>query len=198
MAGDAAAAEPPGDASRRDSLVRQFLVACHRDEAGARGRLLSVLHDEITARAGDLARRQGRHEVLRVAAIVHDLYARLVGTSPRGHERSAFLSAAAGAMRRVLVDRARDRHRRAEGVPPVRIGVEELLERYEDRAVNLLELDSALDRLADFNPLMAHAVELRFFGGASKDEIARLLGMARKAFDRSWEAVRAWLRVQIT
>ena len=175
-----------------------LLAACQRGEEGSHARLFARLYDELQARAGDLVRRQGgRHDLLRAAAIVQELHAKLVGGDPGWSDRAQFLSAASRAMRRLLLDRARARRKGMLPAGAVRAEFEELLDRYQGRAHDVEELDRALRKLEEFNPVMAQAVELRFFGGAGVEETAQLLGMTRRTFEMRWEAVRAWLRVQI-
>ena len=178
-----------------------LLAASQRGEEGARARLFTLLYDELEARAGALVRRQGgRHDLLRAAAIVQELHARLAGGDPGWSDRAQFLSAASRAMRRLLLDHARARRKGAPSAGAARVdrrGLEELLDRYQGRAHDVEALDRALKRLEEFSPVMAQAVELRFFGGAGVEETAQLLGMTRRVFEKRWEAVRAWLRVQI-
>lgn len=187
-----------GVASARDAQMAKLLAACQRGEEGARARLFAALHEELQARAGALVRQQGgRHDLLRAAAIVQELHARLAGGEPDWGDRAQFLSAASRAMRRLLLDRARARRKGTLPAGEARVEFEELLDRYQGRAHDVEALDRALKRLEEFNPVMAQAVELRFFGGAGVEETAQLLGMTRRVFEKRWEAVRAWLRVQI-
>ncbi len=181
-----------------DDAVRELLAAFDRGDEEARAQLFTLLYDELRARAGKLAGRHGRHETLRATAIVHEVYMRLVHAGVGGwKDRAHFLAAAARAMRHVLIDYARKRGRQKRQADGVRVAVEELLDSYEDRAIDLEALDLALTKMAEFNPEMAQAVELRFFGGASVEEAAKLLGMTKRTFERRWEAARAWLRTEV-
>jgi len=187
-----------GTASARDAEMARLLSGCQRGEEGAHARLFAALYEEMQARAGALVRRQGgRHDLLRAAAIVQELHARLAGGEPDWGDRAQFLSAASRAMRRLLLDRARARKKGGPLAGAARGEFEELLDRYQGRAHDVEALDRALAKLEEFNAVMAQAVELRFFGGASVEETAQLLGMTRRTFEKRWEAVRAWLRVQI-
>ena len=181
-----------------DDPVPGFLAAYERGDERARAELFSSLYDELRSRAARLAQRHGRNETLRATAIVHEVYLRLARGDLAGwRDRAHFLASASRTMRHVLIDHARNRRRRKRQAEGVRVGVDELLDSYEDRAIDLEALDRALTRLSGFDPTMALAVELRFFGGASVEETAQLVGMSKRTLERRWEAVRAWLRSQI-
>lgn len=189
---------PPTTMAAAEDPIPGFLAAYERGDEGARAELFAQLYDELRARATRLAQRHGRNETLRATAIVHEAYLRLArGDGAGWHDRAHFLAAASRTMRHVLIDHARSRRRQKRKADGVRVAIDELLDTYEDRAIDLEALDRALDRLAGFDPLMAQAVELRFFGGASVEETAQLLGMSKRTLERRWEAVRAWLRSEI-
>ena len=178
--------------------IARLLAAFERGEEGARAEMFALLYDELRARAARLEKRHGRNETLRATAIVHEVYLRLAGGECGGwRDRAHFLAAASRTMRHVLIDYARGRHRSKRQASGVRVAVDEILDTYQDRAVDLEGLDRALNRLAEFDPTMAQAVELRFFGGASVEETAELVSMSKRTFERRWEAVRAWLRSEI-
>ena len=128
-------------------------------------------------------------------SIVHEAYLRLVGDDPkkpwdgRGH----FFAAAAEAMRRILVDRARDRHRqkRGGGRRRVQIELESLVHDLPDN--DLLDLDEALQRLSREEPAGAELVGLRCFAGLTLGEAAEAMGIGRRTADRYWAYARAWL-----
>lgn len=189
--------EPPTMAGAEDP-ISEFLSAYERGDEGARAELFTRLYDELRSRATRLSQRHGRNETLRATAIVHEVYLRLArGDGPGWHDRAHFLAAASRTMRHVLIDHARSRGRQKRKVDGVRVAIDELVDSYQDRAIDLEALDRALDQLAGFDPTMAQAVELRFFGGASVEETAQLLGMSKRTLERRWEAVRAWLRSEI-
>jgi RNA polymerase sigma factor (TIGR02999 family) len=189
---------PPTTMAGAKDPIAGFLAACERGDDGARAELFSQLYDELRSRATRMAQKHGRNETLRATAIVHEVYLRLArGDGDGWHDRANFLAAASRTMRHVLIDYARSRQRQKRKTDGDRVAVDEILDSYEDRAIDLEALDRALDRLAGFDPLMAQAVELRFFGGASVEETAQLVGMSKRTLERRWEAVRAWLRSEI-
>jgi RNA polymerase sigma factor (TIGR02999 family) len=100
-------------------------------------------------------------------------------------------------MRSVLVDHARARGRVKRLPPGRRVPIDELQIAFEDHAVDLVELDEALAKLRTFDPTMARAVDLRFFGGLSQEDTARALEIPLRTLERHWEATRAWLAAEI-
>src|SRR5207244_1156281 len=111
----------------------------------------------------------------------------------RGH----FFAAAAEAMRRILVERARRRHAQKRGGGLARIDLPDLAQPAQDDPVDLLALDEALARLEALHPQKAQVVKLRFFAGCSLEETAQMLGIARATAQRSWAYARAWLFGQL-
>jgi RNA polymerase sigma factor (TIGR02999 family) len=178
--------------------VTSLLRAIEHGDEQARAELFAVLYDELRARAARLSKGRSRHETLRTTAIVHETYVRLArGADARWTDRAHFLATAAKAMRHVLIDQVRARNRR-KGHPSVwAVALEEVVDVYEERSVDLERLDAAMTKLAGFDPDMAQAVEFRFFGGASVEETARLLGMSKRTLERRWESTRAWLKKEI-
>ena len=189
---------PPPTMGGAEDPIPGFLAAYERGDPSARAELFSQLYDELRSRATRLAQKHGRNETLRATAIVHEVYLRLArGDGAGWRDRTHFLAAASRTMRHVLIDHARSRQRRKRSPDGVQVAVDEILDSYEDRAIDLEALDRALDRLAGFDSTMAQVVELRFFGGASVEETAQLVGMSKRTLERRWEAVRAWLRSEI-
>jgi RNA polymerase sigma factor (TIGR02999 family) len=160
--------------------------------------LLDTLYVELRRQAEHAMRGQPAGHTLQPTALVHEAYLKLAANSQSWADRTHFLATAAKAMRHVLIDHARKRNaekRRARGEEEPLDG---LLVAYEDHALNLLALDEALARLEEFDPELARAVELRFFGGLSLTECARTLGMSQRTFERRWVATRTWLYAQLS
>jgi RNA polymerase sigma factor (TIGR02999 family) len=135
-------------------------------------------------------------QTLQATALVHEAYVRLVGgTEPQQwNGRSHFFAAAAEAMRRILVDRARRRHRPKHGGDRDRIDLDELtLPADDNRADELLALDEALTSLAREEPAKAELVKLRYYAGLTLDEAAACLGISPATAKRHWAVARAWL-----
>ena len=143
-------------------------------------------------------RERRKDHTLQATALVHEAYLRLhEGRELAASDRVGFLALASTAMRCALVDHARAHGSEKRQPPDERVPLDALLVAYEDRAVDMLALDEALERLDGFDPEMARAVEMRFFGGLSAEETAEFLGIPLRTFERRWKAARAWLRAEI-
>ncbi|MEO0649984.1 MAG: ECF-type sigma factor [Planctomycetota bacterium] len=183
------AAEPDPDAD-----LKALLADVEAGREGARDELFRLLYSELHRRAEGMMGGQPRDHTLQATALVSEAFIRLFKNgSPRLNDRRHFLLAASRAMRHVLVDYARrkasDKRSGVRSATPL----EELLLEYDNRSLDVAELNMALERLEEFDPEMMRAVELRFFGGASVEETIEALGMAKRTFERRWELTRAWL-----
>jgi RNA polymerase sigma factor (TIGR02999 family) len=168
------------------------------DRNDAQDGLLGELYSELRRRAERFMRGQPRDLTLQTTALVHEACLKIFGQERlEGADRAHLLALASTAMRSVLVDQARARGRIKRLPPGERVPIDDLQVAYEDRAVDLLALDDALARLATFDPPMAKAVELHFFGGLALEDTARTLGMPLRTLERRWAATRAWLRTEI-
>jgi len=146
----------------------------------------------------EMAKERGDH-TLQPTALVHEAYLRLVPGQDEGYEnRAHFFGAAASALRRVLVDHARKRARSKRGGDRLRVSLDTAEPMVPLADEELLELDDALSALADFAPLPARIVELRFFAGMTVEEAAHTLGTSASSVQRSWRVARAWLRGQLS
>jgi RNA polymerase sigma factor (TIGR02999 family) len=175
--------------------VTRILADIERGDRQAAGQLLPLVYDELRKLAAARVAREAPGQSLQATALVHEAYLRLVGSDPDKPfaDRSHFFAAAAEAMRRILVDRARNRKRlkRGGGRRRVRIDLDALL--VEPRGDDLLDLDEALTALAGEDPGAAELVKLRAFGGLTLGQAAAVLGISRRTSDRDWAYARAWL-----
>lgn len=134
-------------------------------------------------------------QTLQATALVHEAYLRLVGANQvqQWNSRGHFFAAAAEAMRRILINRARDKQRLKRGGGRKRIDWSELTSADEADDEELLALDEALEQLAGNDPSCSELVKLRFFAGLTADEAAQAMGISRRTADRYWAYARAWL-----
>jgi RNA polymerase sigma factor (TIGR02999 family) len=142
---------------------------------------------------GQLARR-GRGQTLDTTSLVHEAYMDLVEeTGVAWQDRSHFFAICARAMRRILVDYARERtaQKRGGGKPHVTLEPERL--GVEQQADQVLAVDRALESLAGFNERLARLVECRYFAGMTEEETAETLGVSLRTVQRDWTRARAWL-----
>ena len=179
------------------SDVTQLLSAIQQGDPHAAGQLLPLVYDELRRLAAQKLAREQPGQTLDATALVHEAYLRLVGGQHFDH-RGHFFAAAAEAMRRILVDRARARRaaKRGGGAERVAVELDQLAARYSD--AELIDTDSALDALARADAEAADLVRLHVFGGLSVEEAGAALGMSRATAYRNWSFARAWLRVVLS
>jgi RNA polymerase sigma factor (TIGR02999 family) len=176
--------------------VTQLLEAAAAGDPKAAADLLPVVYDELRKLAAARMAEEKPGQTLQATALVHEAYVRLVGArsaSEGFNSRGHFFAAAAEAMRRILINHARDKHRLKRGGDRRRVDLDALSDPAAAPAEDLLDLNDALDRLAAAYPPCAELVKLRFFAGLTLDEAAAALGLPRRTADRQWAFARAWL-----
>ncbi len=187
--------------------VTSVLNAAERGDAQAAERLLNVLYDELRQLARSRMAREahgGAGMTLEATALVHEAYLRVIGTGQPGRtpqawqNRGHFFGAAALAMRRILVERARYRKRLRHGGGKARVDIDDVPladEGYADDATrtDLLALDEALAKLEEMDPRKAKVVTLRYFAGLSVEETAAALDVSPSTVKNEWAFARAWL-----
>ena len=176
------------------SEVTRILSAIEQGDPRAAEELLPLVYDELRQLAAHKLAQEGPGQTLQATALVHEAYLRLVGDGEqRWDGRGHFFAAAAEAMRRILVNRARDKHCQKRGGGWKRADLDRLAVAGDASAEELVALDDALERLARESPACAELVKLRFFAGLTQGEAADSLGLARRTADRYWAYARAWL-----
>ncbi|MBI1850068.1 MAG: sigma-70 family RNA polymerase sigma factor [Planctomycetes bacterium] len=174
--------------------VTGMLAAIQRGDRAALTALVPLVYDELRKLADDKLRREPTNHTLQPTALVHEAYIRLVGQEDLDfNNRTHFFGAAAEVMRRILVDHARRRRAAKRGGDRLGEKLDEALVFFEERSADLLALDEALKRLAVLDPQQSRIVELRFFGGLSVDEAARVLDVSPSTVARGWRLARVWL-----
>jgi RNA polymerase sigma factor (TIGR02999 family) len=179
--------------------VTLLIQAIERGESGAADQLLPIVYDELRRLAAQKIRQEKPGQTLQGTALVHEAYIRLVGDdNPSWQNRGHFFAAAAEAMRRILVERARQKQslRGGGGVRPLDITQADVA--VEIDPIELISLDEALSELGRLDETAAQVVKLRFFGGLSETEAADALGVSRSTVQRSWVYARAWLHRKIS
>jgi RNA polymerase sigma factor (TIGR02999 family) len=174
--------------------VTQILQAIDSGDAGAAEELLPLVYQELRDLAERRMRKEARDHTLEATALVHEAYIRLVGNGDPGWQnRGHFFAAAAEAMRRILIERARLRARVKHGGGRVREEQAEPVAARPDDPVDLLALDEALAKLEREDAAKAKLVKLRYFAGLSVEEAATMLEVSRATADRWWAYARAFL-----
>jgi RNA polymerase sigma factor (TIGR02999 family) len=175
--------------------VTRILSAIEQGDPRAPERLLPLVYDELRKLAAQRLAREKPGQTLQATALVHEAYVRLVDadTVRRWDSRGHFFAAAAEAMRRILVNRARDKRRLKRAGARQRVDLDLAEVALDTPGEDLLALDEALERLGQEDPACAALVKLRFFAGLTQQESAQALGIARRTADRHWAYARAWL-----
>jgi RNA polymerase sigma factor (TIGR02999 family) len=177
------------------SSVTEILSQIQQGDPRAAEELLPLVYDELRRLAACKLAQERPGQTLQATALVHEAYIRLVDTEKtrawegRGH----FFAAAAEAMRRILVNRARDKERLKRGGGRRKVDLDLLEIAADTPADDLLALDEALQQLAVEDHSCAELVKLRFFAGLTLAETADALGIGRRTADRYWAYARAWL-----
>ena len=160
--------------------------------------LLPAIYGELKQLAGNYLRRERRDHTLQATALVHEAFLKLVDQRDvRWQNRAHFFGIAAQMMRRILVDHARAHaaSKRGSGARP--LSLDEALVVAPASNVDLLALDEALTRLGALDPQQSRVVELRFFGGLTMDETAKVLDISPATVGREWTLAKAWLYAEL-
>jgi RNA polymerase sigma factor (TIGR02999 family) len=175
--------------------VTRILSAIEQGTPHAAEQLLPLVYDELRRLAAQKLAQEAPGQTLEPTALVHEAWLRLVDAEQvqRWDSRGHFFAAAAEAMRRILINRARDKKRDKRGGGWRRVDLDRLAVVDDAGDEDLLALDAALEELAGENPTCAELIKLRFFAGLTLGEAADALGLARRTADRTWAYGRAWL-----
>jgi RNA polymerase sigma factor (TIGR02999 family) len=180
--------------------VTRILSAIEQGEPHAAEQLLPLVYDELRRLAAEKMAHEKPAQTLQATALVHEAYVRLVDVdeAPHWNCRGHFFAAAAEAMRRILVEKARRKRRIKHGGGRQRLDLDEACPVVQPPSDDLLALDEALTRLAASDPLRAELVKLRFFAGLTMPEAAQALGLSLATAERHWTFVRTWLFAELT
>ena len=181
------------------SEVTHLLQARGQGNKEALELLTPIVYQELHRIARRYMARERSDHTLQTTALVNEAYLRLVDVRQVDwQDRAHFFAVCARAMRRILVDHARSRNYQKRGGGEVRIQLGDALETVSSPGTNLLELDEALNRLAEFVSRKGKVVEMRFFGGLRVEEIAEALGISPETVMRDWKLARAWLHRELS
>jgi RNA polymerase sigma factor (TIGR02999 family) len=179
--------------------ITRVLSAVEHGDPRAAEQLLPLVYDELRKLAAAHLAREQPGQTLQATALVHEAYARLVGTGPgqdwnsRGH----FFGAAAEAMRRIIIDQARRKRAERHGGGLNRLPFDQVEVAAPAPDDDVLALNEALERFEEIDPAKAKLVKLRYFAGLTAAQAAELLGISTTTADRYWSYARAWLHAEL-
>jgi RNA polymerase sigma factor (TIGR02999 family) len=175
--------------------VTRILSAIEHGDPKAAEQLLPMVYDELRKLAAQMLAREKPGQTLQATALVHEAYLRLVDgeVARQWNGRGHFFGAAAEAMRRILVERARHKRRRRHGGGLRRVDIDHVVACDDDAAGDLLALHEALDQLAAEQPVVAELVKLRYFAGLTAEQAASAMDISLRTANRHWAYARAWL-----
>ena len=179
----------------RVSEVTRILDSIEQGDPKAAEELLPLVYDELRKLAAARMANEAAGHTLQPTALVHEAWLRLTGNDPNTHfaNRAHFFAAAADAMRRILVDRARRKSAGKRGGGWERINLDNVEIAGDADDDTLLLVNESLDKLAQEEPKAAEIVKLRFFAGLTLEEAGQLLGFTERTAKRHWAFARAWL-----
>jgi RNA polymerase sigma factor (TIGR02999 family) len=176
------------------SDVTRILESIEHGDPQAADELLPLVYDELRKLAASKMAHEAPHQTLQPTALVHEAWLRLVGNdNPQYANRAHFFAAAAEAMRRILIDKARRKKAIRHGGDQQRVDLEGVEVAAPGDDDELLAVNEALDQLAAQNPAEAELVKLRYFVGLTLEEAAAVLGISARTADNYWAHARAWL-----
>jgi len=174
--------------------ITHLLEAANCGDRQAAADLLPLVYNELRQLAAARLANEVPGHTLQSTALVHEAYLRLVGGEQADWEgRGHFFAAAAEAMRRILIDRARHKATAKQGGDRRRIDIEQVSVTNNGQEAELLALDDALTEFERHDPQAARLVKLRYFAGLSHQQAAEAIGVTRRAADRLWVLAKAWL-----
>jgi RNA polymerase sigma factor (TIGR02999 family) len=181
------------------SDVTRILSQIESGDPSAAEQLLPLVYEELRKLAAAKLAQEKPGQTLQATALVHEAYVRLVGQqgSTSWEGRGHFFAAAAEAMRRILVEQARRKKRLKHGGTMQRVELPDLADSSRHVDERIVEVDTALSRLAQEDPLAAQVVNLHYFAGLPLEDVGKVLGLSRATAYRQWTYARSWLKSDI-
>ena len=178
--------------------VTALLSELTKGNPAAGSKLIPLVYDQLRRLADGYMRRERTGHTLQTTALVHEAYLKLLGQrSVDWQNRAHFFGIAAQVMRRVLIDHARGHVRDKRGGRSEHVQLDEALVFSPERSADFLELNAALERLAEIDARQAQIVEMRFFAGLTVEETAEVLKISPKTVKRDWSVAKAWLHGEL-
>jgi len=191
---------PKTEAGEHNHSITTLLAKLREGDREVEGRLIALVYEELRRLADHQMRGERANHTLQPTALVHEAYARLVEqrAQVQWQSRAHFFATAAQVMRHILVDHARNRNAGKRGGNPNRVTLDEVMLTTRNRAVEVLALNEALERLAKLDPRKERVFEFHYFGGLTFGEIGLVLDVSERVAKRDWKMARAWLKGELT
>jgi RNA polymerase sigma-70 factor (ECF subfamily) len=178
-----------------DTRITDLLQRAREGDTEASQELMPLVYSELRRIAGQYLRKERKDHTLQPTALVNEVYLRMFGNpAPNVSDRAHFLAIASQMMRRILVDYARTRRSEKRGGDLRRVDETFQVGKDDRDALPLLELDRAIDALAAENPVLARAIEMRYFGGLTAEEASKVTGRSVHSVRHDLRFAQAWLR----
>jgi RNA polymerase sigma factor (TIGR02999 family) len=178
--------------------VTQLLNKAQQGDKESLDQLLPLVYQELRRVAANQLQQERGNHTLQATALVHEAYLRLLEQREVDwRNRTHFFSIAAEMMRRILVNYAIQRKAQKRGDGATHISLDDALSYGEQSDLDVVLLNDALEKLAEFDPQQARIVELRFFGGLTIEESAEVLGVSASLVKREWRMAKSWLKTQL-
>ncbi len=178
--------------------ITQLLAAWNGGDESSLEQLLPLIEKELRRIARRQMRRENPGHTLQTTALVNEAYLKLAGnTRINWQNRAQFFAVSAQIMRRILIGHARDKRAGKRGGGAAHVGLDDVVLFSPEKSAELIALDDALTKLAEFDAQKSRIVELRYFSGLTIEETAEVLGIAPITVSVHWRAARAWLGKEI-
>ena len=180
------------------AAVTELLIGWSNGDETALDRLMPVVDAELHRIAHYHMNRENPGHTLQTSALVNEAYLKLINQRDvRWQNRAHFFAIASKLMRRILLDHAKAQHRTKRGGDAQQVSLSEVIISSDKPSAELIALDDALNKLAEFDKQKSNIVEMRYFGGLTIEEIAEVLGISAASVRRHWNMAKAWLRREV-
>jgi RNA polymerase sigma factor (TIGR02999 family) len=179
--------------------VTGLLLDWNNGQPEALEQLMPLVYDELRHIAKRYLRKEREDHTLQTTALVHEAYIRLIDQKQANWQnRAQFFGVAAQMMRRILVDHARGHQADKRGGGAAKLSLDEAIEIADQKEVDLIALDEALNQLAQLDEQQCRVVELRFFAGLTVEEVAAVMKLSPATIKREWSMAKAWLHRELS
>jgi RNA polymerase sigma factor (TIGR02999 family) len=179
------------------SGITKLLREARQGRHEAADELMPMVYDQLRRLAETYLRNERPGHTLVATALVHEAYLRLAGADVDWKDRVHFFAVAAKQMRHILVDHAKTRRRVKRGSGGEQVSLDDVTLAYEDGAFDVIAIDEALNKLAEFDPRKSEAVEMLYFGGLTYEETAEAMGTSVATVQRELKIAKAWLHTHL-